>query len=109
MLISYVIHCLQQIIYTTVPVFLIELYLKCLPESRPRKGFDTGNEPNLIEHPKNSFTELISHVILDSRRRKQGVIDGQQEREEGVPGFPLHCLTLLGQLLHSPEPIFNLK
>ena len=80
----------------------ITLYLKGLPEGRSRKGLDTGNEPDLIEHSKNPLTKLVSHIVLDCGRGKQSIVDRQQEGQQGVPGLALHSLALLCQLLHSP-------
>jgi hypothetical protein len=77
--------------------------LKGLPEGGSRKGLDTSNEPDLIEHSKHPLTKLVSHIVLDSRRGKQGVVDGQQEGEERVPGLLLHHLGLLSELLDPPE------
>ena len=74
---------------------ILQSYLKSLPEGWSRKGLDASNKPDLVEHPKHSFTKLISDVVLYCRRCEQGVVDGEQEGEEGVPRLAFHDLTLL--------------
>ena len=74
---------------------ILQSYLKSLPEGWSRKGLDASNKPDLVEHPKHSFTKLISDVVLDCRGREQGVVDGEKEGEEGVPRLAFHDLTLL--------------
>ena len=34
-----------------------------LPECGAGEGLDTGNQPDLVEHPQHSLTQLITHVI----------------------------------------------
>ena len=103
-------HLLGKMLFGAITFQVSQRHLKCLPESGSRKGLDTSAEPDVVEHPKHPVTKLVSRIVLDGRRGKQGVVDGQQEGEERVPGLPLHSLTLLGQLLHSPATkvyIFN--
>ena len=86
--------CLFETFLSEIPI-VRKWYLKGLPKGWSRKGLDAGDKPDLVEHPKHSFTKLVSDVVLDCRRCEQGVVDGEQEGEEGVPRLAFHDLTLL--------------
>ena len=92
--------CLFETFLSEIPI-VRKWYLKGLPKGWSRKGLDAGDKPDLVEHPKHSFTKLVSDVVLDCRGREQGVVDCEQEGEEGVPRLTFHDLTLLCQLLNS--------
>lgn len=66
--------------------------LECLPQGGAREGLDTGYQPDLIENSEDSLTQLVTNILLHRGGSQQGVVDGQEEGEERVPGLLLHHL-----------------
>lgn len=86
----------------SVPPHLAGL-LQGLPERWRWVAPNTGQEPDLKENTENTFAQLITNVVLDRRRGQEDLIDGQEEEQEGLPGFSSENLRHCGVLESSED------